>query len=122
MDVTSVDVDTTDVLFYCGNNSRPCRGLLLGKIGNRMFHVLDRDDGSVHRRHREQIEMATHPESESEEKEMLPNEKREIIPNPEKGKLGSEDPIHSPSPLPDESMEEDNLPRRSTSDQASSTV
>ena len=106
MDVTSVDVDTTDVLFYCGNNSRPCRGLLLGKIGNRMFHVLDRDDGSVHRRHREQIEMATHPASESEEKEMLPN--------PETGKLACEDPIHSPSPVPDESMEEENLPRRST--------
>ena len=91
-----MDVDTTNVLLYRGNNSRPCRGLLLGKIGNRMFHVLDRDDGSVHRRHREQIEMATHPISESEEKEMLPNEKKEIILNPETGKLASKDPIHYP--------------------------
>lgn len=58
---TSLDVDTTDVLFYRGNNSRPCRGLLLGKIGNRMFHVLDRDDGSVHRRHMEQMEVTAQP-------------------------------------------------------------
>ena len=48
-------LDTSDVLFYRGNESRPCEGLILGPIGNRMFNILDRADGSVHKRHIEQI-------------------------------------------------------------------
>ena len=51
-------LDSTDVTFYRGNNSRPCRGMLIGRIGSRMFHVLDLEDGSVHRRHKDQFNIA----------------------------------------------------------------
>ena len=58
---TAADLDSTDVLFYRGNDSRPCQGLLLGRIGNRMYNVLDRADGSVHRRHIDQMELNSDP-------------------------------------------------------------
>ena len=60
---TTVDIDSTDVMFFRGNNSRPCRGLLLGNLGNRMYNILDCDDGSVHRRHIDQVEISTHNHS-----------------------------------------------------------
>ena len=47
---TTANVDTIDVTFYRGNVSRPCRGLLLNSIDNRMFHIIDQEDGSLHRR------------------------------------------------------------------------
>ena len=49
------NLDTSNVMFFRGNNSRPCDGLVIGKIGGHMFHVLDRSDGTVHRRHRDQL-------------------------------------------------------------------
>ena len=56
---SSANVDTTEVLFYRGNGQRPCDGLILGKIGSQMFNVMDLHDGKVHRRHRDQIQLAT---------------------------------------------------------------
>ena len=61
---TAVNLDSTDVIFYRGNGSRPCTGLLMRKIGNRMFHVMDREDGSMHRRHIDQIS-PSHPSASS---------------------------------------------------------
>ena len=52
------NLDSTSVTFFRGNNSTPCRGLLLAAIGNRMFDVLDLDDGSIHRRHKDQVNVA----------------------------------------------------------------
>ena len=52
---TTVGLDSTEVIFFRGNDSRPCNGLILGRIGNRMFNLLDRADGTVHRRHRDQL-------------------------------------------------------------------
>lgn len=52
------NLDTTEVLFYRGNNSRPCDGLVTGNKGNRMFDILDRADGSVHTRHRDQVHIS----------------------------------------------------------------
>ena len=52
---TAANFDTTNVTFFRGNDTRPCDGLLLGKIGSRMYNVLDTDDGTVHRRHIDQI-------------------------------------------------------------------
>ena len=61
---TSANIDTTEVLFYRGNDNRPCQGLLIRKIGDRLFYVMDRQDGSVHRRHIDQVQITpatTHP-------------------------------------------------------------
>ena len=52
---TTANIDTTDVVFCRGNNNRPCRGILINKIGNRMFQVVDQADGSVDRRHIDQV-------------------------------------------------------------------
>lgn len=54
---SSLSMDTTEVMFYRGNENRPCDGLLLSQLGNRMFEVMDRADGSVHRRHRDQVNL-----------------------------------------------------------------
>ena len=48
---SSANLDTTDCTFFRGNDSRPCDGLIMSKNGNRTVQVLDRLDGSVHRRH-----------------------------------------------------------------------
>ena len=52
-------LDTADIQFYRGNNNRITNGLIIGKIGTRMFHVLDLADGSVHKRHRDQITISS---------------------------------------------------------------
>ena len=49
------NLDTSEVTFFRGNNANPADGLVLGRIGNRLFNVMDREDGSVHRRHKDQI-------------------------------------------------------------------
>ena len=54
----SANVDTTEVIFFHGNNARPSNGLILGPIGNRMFNVMDQTDGTIYRRHVDQINMS----------------------------------------------------------------
>lgn len=49
------NMDTTEVQFYRGNNHRVSEGMVLGRLGNRMFTIIDKFDGSLHRRHRDQI-------------------------------------------------------------------
>jgi len=62
----SVNLDSTSVQFFRGNNTRPANGIIIGRIGDRMFHVLDQEDGTVHRRHRDQLNLLQIP-SENEE-------------------------------------------------------
>lgn len=52
-------LDSADIQFYRGNNNRVSDGMIISKHGNRMFSVLDLNDGSVHRRHRDQITVNT---------------------------------------------------------------
>ena len=52
-------LDSTDVTFFRGNESRACRGMLLQRIGSRMYHILDLDDATVHRRHKDQFHVAS---------------------------------------------------------------
>ena len=47
--------------FFRGNDSRQCEGLVLGRI----FNILDRADGSVHRRHWDQISFCPLQRAES---------------------------------------------------------
>ena len=51
----SNSTDTSDVWFLRGNNNRPCEGIVLSRSGQRLLTILDKSDGSVHRRHVEQI-------------------------------------------------------------------
>lgn len=44
----SAALDTTDVMFYCGNESRLASGVMLRLMGRRV-ETMDQDDGSVHR-------------------------------------------------------------------------
>ena len=52
---SSMALDTSDVKFFRGNNNRPCEGLVLRRLGNRMFFIMDKEDGTVHRRHKDQV-------------------------------------------------------------------
>lgn len=52
-------LDTADVQFHRGNDNRVSDGLMIGKMGTRMFHILDKSDGSVHTRHRDQITISS---------------------------------------------------------------
>ena len=52
---TTANIDTTDIMFFRGNDTRPCKGLLLNQIGKKMLQVIDQEDGSLHRRHIEQV-------------------------------------------------------------------
>ena len=62
----STRIETTDVWFFRGNNSRFSEGLVLSHIGNRLLNIIDKSDGSVHRRHIEQVTF-TSPESSTEQ-------------------------------------------------------
>jgi hypothetical protein len=55
---TSMNFDTTEVLFYRGNNTRPTRGVILRSIGNRMYMIMDCSDGTFHRRHMDQVHVS----------------------------------------------------------------
>jgi hypothetical protein len=55
---TSAALDTTEVMFYRGNESRPANGVIIQRIGNRMVDIIDEDDGTVHRRHVDQIHIS----------------------------------------------------------------
>ena len=55
---SSMSLDTTEVTFFRGNNARPSEGLVLKRLGDRMFSITDRGDGTVHRRHRDQVTLS----------------------------------------------------------------
>ncbi|VDQ09262.1 unnamed protein product [Trichobilharzia regenti] len=46
---------TSDVHYYRGNDYRPCIGIILQRMGNRMMKILDIEDHSVHNRHLDQV-------------------------------------------------------------------
>ena len=86
---SSANLDTTEIIFYRGNNSRPCDGLILGAKGNRMFHVVDRADGTTHQRHLDQISLTT-PKKESHEESVV---LREEISEPKPSEVDAEEVI-----------------------------
>lgn len=51
----SATMDTAEVWFYKGNGLIPTKGFILQSIGNKMFNILDPEDGSMHRRHVDQV-------------------------------------------------------------------
>ena len=55
---SSMNLDTTEITIFRGNDTRPCDGLVVGHLGSRMFHIMDRADGSTHRRHLDQISVS----------------------------------------------------------------
>jgi hypothetical protein len=48
-------LESAEVTYQRGNDLRPATGIVLNQIGNRMVKILDMKDGSVHRRHVDQI-------------------------------------------------------------------
>ena len=57
---SSAALDTTEVLFYRGNDSRPTTGVITRQVGKKMVEIIDEEDGSIHRRHMDQIHIS-HP-------------------------------------------------------------
>lgn len=52
------------VLFRRGNDLRLCDGVILKQLGNKMVSLMDVTDGSIHRRHVEQLEILQHAANE----------------------------------------------------------
>ncbi|MBM6549387.1 DDE-type integrase/transposase/recombinase, partial [Streptococcus dysgalactiae] len=48
-------LQSAEVSFYRGNDYRPCIGVVIDKLGSRMLKIIDLDDGSIHKRHTDQI-------------------------------------------------------------------
>ena len=40
---TTANMDTTDIMFYRGNDTRPCKGIILNHIGKKMFQIIDQE-------------------------------------------------------------------------------
>lgn len=106
---SSMSLDTTEVTFFRGNDARPCDGLVLNRLGNRMFSIMDREDGSVHRRHRDQVTLST-PKTEGDVVTSKPSaeeqQQQEVPPQPP----DSPDPAPSPEAV---NTQLDPAPRRS---------
>ena len=77
-----------EVSFWKGNDNRVSHGVILSCIGNTMFNILDLSDGSVHRRHRDQVRI-TGAAGVSRD-------------NSEPGDAGARYPAWTPHPGPDD--------------------
>lgn len=62
---TSSSLDTTEIMFFRGNESRAAIGVVVRQLGNRMVEIIDQDDGSIHRRHIDQIKISRPPSESS---------------------------------------------------------
>ncbi|VDP88754.1 unnamed protein product [Echinostoma caproni] len=56
-------VDSSDVVYFRGNDLRPSRGIITRKIGQAMVEITDLTDAMVHRRHIDQIHFNEPPTS-----------------------------------------------------------
>jgi len=61
---SSLNFDTTEVYFKRGNDLRPSKGLIINTIGKRMFNIIDLSDGSIHRRHLDQVSIGQNKNNE----------------------------------------------------------
>ena len=48
-------LESAEVIFHRGNDIRPSNGIILNKVGNRMYKLFDLFDGTVHNRHIDQL-------------------------------------------------------------------
>ena len=89
-------IDTSDVTFYKGNEFRPSNGIILRPLGNKLVELLDTADGSIHRRHIDQINF---PPKSSEDKQEVQQEDANNAPRNSQEELpGSEDPPRTDHP------------------------
>ncbi len=49
------NVSSADITFFKGTRQEMARGVVMQNLGNRMATIMDLGDGSVHRRHYDQI-------------------------------------------------------------------
>lgn len=92
---TTANLDTTDVTFFRGNDTRPSKGLLLNHIGQKMFQVIDQEDGSLHRRHIEQININEKPSCSLE-----PQPTPQVAPSSQPPSVPPPPPV-PPPPMPE---------------------
>jgi transposase InsO family protein len=98
---SSMALDTTEVTFFRGNESRPCEGLVLKRLGNRMFSILDKDDGTLHRRHKDQVTLSPTPQDDPPQPASPPPTPQAPQPPPSPKPHGSTQPkTASPGPPP----------------------
>jgi len=68
---TSLSFQTTEVYFKKGNDLRLTQGIIVRPLGSVMFEIVDPQDGSVHRRHLDQIQISKHFQEEKNEDELF---------------------------------------------------
>ncbi len=75
---SSQALDTTEIMFYRGNDNRPSDGVILQNLGKRMFQIIDCSDGTVHRRHVDQVHVSAPRPRESVESDQALRDPVEI--------------------------------------------
>lgn len=88
-------MDTTAIQFFRGNEQRISEGLVLDRIGSRMFSILDCSDNTVHRRHRDQITISSSTQHE-QFSSLVPNNSS---PSPSPHNTDTTEPMVPLSPL-----------------------
>jgi len=66
---TALSLDTTEVSFSRGNENRVSQGVVVQSCGKRLVDIVDVMDGSVHRRHMDQIHISKFPDQIEQNKE-----------------------------------------------------
>ena len=56
---SSQALDTTEILFYRGNDNRPSHGVVIQTLGRRMLNIMDSSDGTIHKRHIDQVHISS---------------------------------------------------------------
>ena len=104
------NLDTTDIIFYRGNNNRPCEGLVIGQIGQRLFNVMDTSDGTLHRRHLDQV---TFSPPQSPQQPSLENLPSTLPVTPKQDSIMESENLApvSPSPLQQQSLPSTSQPQ-----------
>ena len=98
---TSASLDTTEVTFYKGSECRAGTGVALRCLGNKMLEIMDITDGSVHRRHIDQVHMSKPLEDDNctARAEELQN----LNCNPDVGLSPSQENLETAAPMTDQS-------------------
>ena len=58
-------ITSTELSFQRGSDLRPCQGIVLKNLGKCVVEIMDLNDGSVHKRHIDQVSIHTYKSSES---------------------------------------------------------
>ena len=68
---SSLSYDITDITFQRGNNLQPSSGIIVRRLGQNMVELMDISDGSIHRRHRDQIHVTSQTNQSTDIKKLV---------------------------------------------------